>query len=716
MNDDIEVGVKVSADSKQARKELKTTGGEAVKASNTVGKAVQKQAGETRKLDKSNQKAAASQSRLGKVVDRARRETRSYNDETKKAIRNQTKLGQAAKRTAQSLNRSSGLINGSVGNLAAGATASVAIGKTIGAAISFESAMADIRKVVQFETPEQFKQMGSDIRRLSTEIPIAAEGIAEIIAEAGQAGVARDELLGFANDAAKMSVAFDIAAREAGDTMAGLRAIFQLPQEDVVKLGDSVNHLSNNMNAKAPDILNILNRAGSTGKLLGLSGQQIASLGAAFLELKSPPEIAARSMNAMFNKLATADRQSSDFQNTLEELGIDIDDFKDRIKNDAQGTFIDFLETVKRSDDVMGTLTDLFGLEYADDMAKLVGGIDSYKKAIKLTAKEGNFAGSMFQEFKARTDTTGSGLEILSNSFGRLGGIVGDRFLPAIQAGGAAIGSVVNQVADLAEEWPKVTTAIAGTVAALSLVKVGAAAKGILSFLRGGRGGGVAGMLGSASGVTPVFVTNMGGGMGGFGGGKGRAGRLGRFGRLGRLAGRIGGSGIMRTGGKLLGKAAVPLMVGMSLFDTVSAASRGDAKGVGGGLGGLGGALGGAAAGAAIGSVVPVVGTAIGGIIGGLIGSFGGEAIGRKIGGLFSSDERDKTAKAAKAAVASTMIAATPAAASTAAPVPQQVTNEYKITITATEGMSIQDLVREVVDEIERQTAIKQRGALYDND
>lgn len=31
------------------------------------------------------------------------------------------------------------------------------------AAIDFESSMADVRKVVDFDTPEQFKQMGQDV-------------------------------------------------------------------------------------------------------------------------------------------------------------------------------------------------------------------------------------------------------------------------------------------------------------------------------------------------------------------------------------------------------------------------------------------------------------------------------------------------------------------------------------------------------------------------
>jgi hypothetical protein len=59
---------------------------------------------------------------------------------------------------------------------------------------------------------------------------MSAEGIAQIVAAAGRAAVPRKELLGFAEDAAKMGVAFDSTAEEAGTTMAKWRTAFELPQ------------------------------------------------------------------------------------------------------------------------------------------------------------------------------------------------------------------------------------------------------------------------------------------------------------------------------------------------------------------------------------------------------------------------------------------------------------------------------------------------------
>ncbi len=91
--------------------------------------------------------------------------------------------------------------------------------------------------------------------------------------------------------------------------------------------------------------------------------------------------------------------------------------------------------------------------------------------------------------------------------------------------------------------------------------------------------------------------------------------------------------------GRILGRIAVPLGVGLDLFSIFRAAPEertakiGEAVGRWGGM--LAGAKLGAAGGAALGSIIPGVGTAIGagvgGLLGGIAGAFGGEALSKKI-------------------------------------------------------------------------------------
>lgn len=80
---------------------------------------------------------------------------------------------------------------------------------------------------------------------MSLSIPITADGLAQITAAAGQAGIKEKDLIRFTETAAKMGVAFDMTAGEAGEMMAKWRAGMNLTQDQAESLADATNALSN---------------------------------------------------------------------------------------------------------------------------------------------------------------------------------------------------------------------------------------------------------------------------------------------------------------------------------------------------------------------------------------------------------------------------------------------------------------------------------------
>lgn len=184
----------------------------------------------------------------------------------------------------------------------------------IKAAMSFESSMADVRKVVDFDTPQQFREMEQQLLSMTHRIPMAATELAKIAASGGQLGVARQDIARFTETIAKMSVAFDMSAEQAGDSMAKLANVYKIPIKEIGKLGDAINHLSNSSPAKASDIVNTLGRVGGVAKQFGLTELQTASLTNAFISLGKSPEVAGTAINAMLTKLMTAEKGGKDFQ------------------------------------------------------------------------------------------------------------------------------------------------------------------------------------------------------------------------------------------------------------------------------------------------------------------------------------------------------------------------------------------------------------------
>lgn len=361
---------------------------------------------------------------------------------------------------------------------AAGAVAGVAF--PVKLAVEFESAMADVKKVVDFDTPKQFKEMEQDILRLTRTIPMAGAELAKITASGGQLGVARKDLPKFTETIAKMSVAFDMAADQAGDSMAKLANVYQIPIDQIGKLGDAVNHLSNSSPAKAGDIINTLGRVGGVAKQFGLTEIQTTSLSNAFISLGKTPEIAGTAINGMLTKLMTADKQGAKFQQALKNMGMESKDLKKAIKENGEQALMDFLKQVGKlpKENQMGALVDLFGLEYADDVAVLVGGLETYKKSIdelKKTSKDGKpaFIGSMDKEFAARSATTANNWQIFKNSLTEIGITAGSVLLPALNQLMTTIRPIINSFADWASKNPEVVSALVHLAAGFAALKVG---------------------------------------------------------------------------------------------------------------------------------------------------------------------------------------------------------------------------------------------------
>ena len=327
-------------------------------------------------------------------------------------------------------------------------------------AIKFESAMADVRKVVDFDTPEQFKEMGNDILKLTRTIPMAGEEIAAIVAAGGQSGVARENLLGYAKDAATMGVAFDMAAGDAGEAMATMANVLGKPITEMAQFGDVINHLSDNANSKAKDIVNVITRVGSDTRMLGLSENQAAALGSTFLSMGKAPELAAQAVKGMSS--AFLQLKAGAHEKELKQLGFTTKSFAAAMNKDAQGAISSFIEKVKKmpKDKQYPLLAKVFGKQYADDVLLLAQNTGEYNRQLGLlqeTDANGNlkYIGSMQREFENRSNTTENKLTKLKNSLTEIAEKIGKAFLPVITSFVENITPVIYSITEWVETNPQ---------------------------------------------------------------------------------------------------------------------------------------------------------------------------------------------------------------------------------------------------------------------
>ncbi|MBR9651927.1 phage tail tape measure protein [Thalassovita aquimarina] len=362
-------------------------------------------------------------------------------------------------------------------------------------AVEFETAMSDVRKVVDFESPDGFRQMSDDILTLSTRIPMAAEGLAQIVASGGQSGLANNELLQFAEMAAKIGVAFDISAEQSGDSMANIKTALGLTLDETGLLFDAMNHLSNNMASTAPKVLNFTNRVAVDGAVKGFSPTETMAFGSAMIAAGAQSDVAATSFRNMGKALARGDgatkRQSAAFR----QLGLDAGEVARSMQEDAVGTTIDVMQRINELPKHLqaSVTSDLFGDE-ARALAPLINNLDLLREALGLVSDERKYQGSAEKEYAARAETTANNLQLMRNQLVRLGVTIGSVVLPPLNDLLEMSQGVVDRMVTWAKEHPKLTkwlaiggAAIGGmAVAAGALLTAAAGLIGTMAVLRFG--------------------------------------------------------------------------------------------------------------------------------------------------------------------------------------------------------------------------------------
>lgn len=455
------------------------TVGSAMGAFQSLGKSISNLSRLTDKLEQEQQELGAGiQKYMGKsdlIVGELTREYNKLGATIDKLKAKQLSLNQSfARREALSQEREQlkGKILGTAG-MALTATA------PIKAAIDFESAMADVKKVVDFKTPDGFKNLSKDILEMTRTLPMTADKLAAITAAGGQLGVAEEDLKAFTTEIAKMSVAFDMSAEQSGDAMAKLANVYKIPISKIGNLGDAINELSNSSPAKAADIVNTLGRVGGVAKQFGLTENAAAALSNSFISLGKAPEVAGTAINGMLTKLMTADKGGKKFQAALSSVGVSAKELKAAIAKDGQGALVGFLKKLEKvpKEKQMGILVELFGLEYADDVAVLAGNVDVLENSLKTlqeTDENGKpkYLGSMQKEFEARSATTANNLKLLKNGALELGISLGSVLLPSINEIINDIRPMIASITDWASAHPQLVKGIMAVGVGLVALRV----------------------------------------------------------------------------------------------------------------------------------------------------------------------------------------------------------------------------------------------------
>lgn len=448
----------------------------------------------------------------------AHRAAREYGISVENAGRSQERLAQRIQRTQAALSRQQRLQANQAkrGELQGQVLGTIGAAMTVAApvklAIDYESTFADLKKVANFTSAEQEKQVQQDIFAAAQRTGISANGMTAIAASAAESGVANDDqgnldpakLKQFLNDAAEMAVAYNISAEEAGERLAIFQSRMGLSAEQTKAMGDAMNYLASKTNATAAKTSQVVSRIGAVGVTAGLSAKSIVGLAGAFVSTSESPEVAGTAMKSFLLAMAQGEAMSKTQRDAFAKIGIrNVKALAEGMKKggpEAENTIMTVFEAMRKLPEAeqAGIAKDIFGLESFASIAPLVNDPAKLAKAFAL-ANSQEAVGSQLREFKTRSETTAGALDRLKVSTGVLGITVGSVLLPPLATAANTSVAVVKPVTALADRFPLVTKVVMMTAIALVALKVGALAgmyaatilsdgwtiaRGILTFFR----------------------------------------------------------------------------------------------------------------------------------------------------------------------------------------------------------------------------------------
>lgn len=348
---------------------------------------------------------------------------------------------------------------------------------SVQAAVDFESAMADVAKVVDGLRDENgnltdsYYAMSDSIVQMSKDIPMAAEDLAAITAAAGTAGIAADELTTFTETAAKMGVAFDTTAEQAGDWMAKWRTSFSMGQEEVTALADQINYLSNNSASTASEISTIVTAVGPLGDVAGISAAQIAALGSTMVGVGVQQDVAATGIRKLATTMVAGSSATKAQATVLQQLGLDATEMAERMQTDAEGAILTFLEAVSKLPEAeqAAALKNYFGQESVGAIAPLLTNLDVLRERFEMVADAQLYAGSMDAEYAVRAATTANNIQLYENRIAALKIQIGNYLLPVVNKVLGAASTGLDWLSDKIASAEGTVSGFIGTVQSKAL-------------------------------------------------------------------------------------------------------------------------------------------------------------------------------------------------------------------------------------------------------
>lgn len=417
----------------------------------------------------------AAQTRLKSEIEQATSAMQKQKAAVNDLARHHRKLGELRERHAKAMMHVGMAAGAGVAMQAAGRRG-VQLGMGPVASYSqHEDAMLGIARQVpgarneMGQLTEVYRQAEREVRELSGRIPMATTEITKMMTAAARMEVPTAELKEFTLLASEMATAFDAVPDHVTESMGKVAKNFKIPLTSIRGLADSINYLDDNAISKGADIIDFLNRTSGVVSTVAMKAQDAAALGSTLLTLGERAETASTAANAIVQKFAAATKGTKKFKAAMAELGLSTEDVQKGMSTDAMATLNKIIESIGKlpSDQRIGVMVELVGLEHSDTLAKLVDKPEELARQREL-ANGAGAKGSMAREAAARNAALSAQWQMTKNRAFNLGATIGGTLAPALLKLLETVNPLVESFTKWVQENPNTVKWVLGTAVAVS--------------------------------------------------------------------------------------------------------------------------------------------------------------------------------------------------------------------------------------------------------
>jgi len=380
--------------------------------------------------------------RITTEANKATAEIKKLNRDIDKLNRKSADSGKSAKNVDQ-LTRSFKQLAIHVGKLMVIYGSAKGLISAISLLKDMESSLADVSKTTNL-AGDELDDFDAQLQEMSKELKgVKYTELLEIAAAAGQLGVTGSEnLLAFTEAVAKVAIATEYTADEAGVAFGRLANATKTPVTEIENLASSVNELSNTTAATVSEIVNVSQKMAGTATTFGLTAGEIAGVSATLKALGVTTEVAGSAFKKILGRMLV------DTESFAHYAGVPFEEFATLVEEKPTEAILLFLESLKglSKTEVANVLSDmsLKGLEVSDVVLKLAGDTETLKENMERGNKAFEDNISIQDEYLIRSRTFQASMDSFNSSIEVLIKSIGIDMLEALSKGTDELTEMIN--------------------------------------------------------------------------------------------------------------------------------------------------------------------------------------------------------------------------------------------------------------------------------